>query len=65
VSEITRRQEFMAQLFGEALAVALGLWMIFGLGWREFGPLLVVFGAGGFVVTCVRHWKSRSIAGLG
>jgi hypothetical protein len=44
----------MAQLVGEVLAVVLGLWTIFGLGWREFGPLLVLFGAGGFVVTCVR-----------
>ena len=62
VSEVTKRQEFVAQLVGEVLAIVLGLWMVFGLGWWELGPLLVLFGIGGFVVTCVRHWRSRASA---
>jgi hypothetical protein len=62
VAEITKRQQFLAELAGEVMAILLGLWMVFGLGWREFGPGLVLFGAIGFVVTCVRHWKSRGTA---
>lgn len=59
VAQVSRRAEFLAQLAGEVLAILLGLWMVFGLGWEEFGPGLVLFGAIGFVVTCVRMWKSR------
>jgi fatty acid desaturase len=62
VAEITKRQQFLAELAGEALAILFGLWMTFGLGWREFGPGLVLFGAVGFVVTCVRYRKSRTSA---
>jgi hypothetical protein len=60
VAEISRRAQFLAELAGEALAILLGLWMVFGLGWEEFGPGLVLFGAIGFVVTSVRMWKGRS-----
>jgi uncharacterized membrane protein len=62
VAEITKRQQFVAELAGEVLAMLLGLWMTYGLGWREFGPGLVLFGAVGFVVTCVRYRKSRTSA---
>lgn len=59
VAEVSKRAEFLAQLVGEVLAIALGLWMVFGLGWTEFGPGLVLFGAAGFVITTVRMLKSR------
>jgi hypothetical protein len=59
VAQVSRRAEFLAQLAGELLAILLGLWMTFGLGWDEFGPGLVLFGAIGFVVTSVRMWKGR------
>lgn len=42
VAEITKRQQFLAELAGEVLVILLGLWMVFGLGWREFGPGLVL-----------------------
>jgi hypothetical protein len=64
VAQITKRQQFLAELAGEVLAILLGLWMVFGMGWRESGPALVLFGAIGFVVTCVRHWKSRKTAAV-
>ncbi len=59
VAEVSKRAEFLAQLAGEALAIVLGLWMVFGMGWTEFGPGLVAFGVLGFVATSVRMWKSR------
>jgi hypothetical protein len=59
VAQISRRAEFLAQLAGELLAILLGLWMVFGLGWEEFGPGLVLFGTIGLVVTSVRMWKGR------
>jgi hypothetical protein len=59
MAQISRRAEFLAQLVGEVLAILLGLWMVFGLGWEEFGPGLVLFGTVGFVVTSVRMWKGR------
>ena len=62
MAQVTKRQQFLAELAGEVLAILLGLWMVFGLGWKEFGPGLVLFGALGFVVTCVRHWRSRKAA---
>jgi hypothetical protein len=62
VAEITKRQQLLAESAGEVLAILLGLWMTFGLEWREFGPGLVLFGAVGFVVTCVRYQKSRTSA---
>jgi hypothetical protein len=58
-AQISRRAHFLAELVGELLAILLGLWMVFGLGWEEFGPGLVLFGAIGFVATSVRMWKAR------
>jgi hypothetical protein len=62
VSEVTKRQEFVAELVAEVLAIVVGLVMALGLGWWEFGPLLVLFGIGGFVVTCVRHRRPHADA---
>jgi uncharacterized membrane protein len=59
MAQVSRRAQFLAELAGEVLAILLGLWMVFGLGWEEFGPGLVLFGAIGFVVTSVRMWKGR------
>jgi hypothetical protein len=58
-AEVSKRAQFLAELTGEVLAILLGLWMVFGLGWEEFGPGLVLFGSIGFVVTAVRMWKGR------
>jgi hypothetical protein len=58
VAQVSKRAELLAQLVGELLAILLGLWMTFGLGWEEFGPGLVLFGAIGFAVTCARMWKA-------
>jgi hypothetical protein len=57
MAQDSRRAQFLAELAGEVLAILLGLWMVFGLGWEEFGPGLVLFGAIGFVVTSVRMWQ--------
>jgi hypothetical protein len=57
MAEISRRAQSLAELAGEVLAIGVGLWLWFGLGWDEFGPTLVLIGAIGFVVTSVRTWK--------
>jgi hypothetical protein len=44
--------EAWGALFGEVLGIALGLWMI-SFGWEEFGAMLAIICALGFVVSSV------------
>lgn len=62
MAEVSPRAQLLAELAGEVLAILLGVWMIVGLGWDEFGPVLVVVGAIGLVATIVRAWTGRGRA---
>jgi hypothetical protein len=52
----SKKQQELAGIVGEILAILLGLVLI-AVGWTGLGEMLVAIGAIGFVISVVRLWR--------
>jgi predicted tellurium resistance membrane protein TerC len=56
VQRPSKKQQELAGLVGEILAIVLGFVLI-AVGWTGLGEILVAIGAIGFVISAVRLWR--------
>jgi hypothetical protein len=56
MQSLTKKQQELAGIVGEILAILLGF-VLMAVGWTGLGEMLVVIGAIGFVVSVVRLWR--------
>lgn len=52
----TKKQQELAGIVGEILAILLGF-VLMAVGWTGLGEMLVAIGAIGFVISVVRLWR--------
>jgi hypothetical protein len=53
---VSKKQQEIAGIVGEILAIILGFALI-AVGWTGLGEVLVAIGAIGFVISVVRLWR--------